>query len=209
MIDRIVIGYDLERYPFPGLVREHVGSDLTHLHERFSFERLERGTEQHTDLHKLLYEIGDEFFDSYRRFLVEVVKPLLGDAIVYQRIPNFRFQLPGNLAVRGFHRDREDGHQPAEINFWVPLTPIESSNAVWIESSEGAADFSPALVQPGQVLVFDGANLEHGNHLSTSSTTRVNFDFRVIRKPCYTASDERSMYRDIRFVIGDYYDVLD
>jgi ectoine hydroxylase-related dioxygenase (phytanoyl-CoA dioxygenase family) len=209
MIDRIILDYDLERYPFPRIVEEHVGSKLTHLHEEYSYERFARGTEQHTDLHKLLYAIGPSFREAYLEFLSDVVRPLLGDAIVYQRIPNFRFQLPGNIAVRNFHRDREDGHQPAEINFWVPLTPIEPSNAVWIESFEGGCDFSPALVQPGQVLVFDGANLEHGNHESRSATTRVNFDFRVIRRPCYVETDATSMYRGIRFKIGEYYDVIE
>ena len=32
----------------------------------------------------------------------------------------------------------------------------------------------------GQMLVFDGANLEHGNRINRSDETRVSFDFRVI-----------------------------
>jgi hypothetical protein len=208
MLDRVVVRYDLERFPFPAIVEKHVGHALPLLHETYSYDRLRRGTEQHTELHALLYEVGPVFHETYRRFLHEVVRPLLGDDLVFQRIPNFRFQLPGNVAVRGFHRDREDGHQAAEINCWVPLTPVDETSAVWMETWEGAGNHAPAVVQPGELLVFDGSNLEHGNQVNASATTRVSFDFRVARRSVFLDSPDRSMYRDVSFRVGDYFDVL-
>jgi hypothetical protein len=205
MLDHVIIDYDLERFPFPSIVAEHVGSPLDRLHEHHSYERLARGTEQHTPLHAVLYAIGPGFHELYRSFVEEVVAPAIGDDLLVQRIPNFRFQLPGNVAVRGFHRDRDDGHQEAEINCWVPLTPVEESSAVWIESIEGKGDHRPVLVQPGDMLVFDGANLEHGNVVHDGCSTRVSFDFRVVRRSLFEVSDRRSMYRSVRFDVGEYF----
>lgn len=208
MLDRVTVKYDLERYPFPRIVEKHVGSPLALLHEQYAYDRLSCETEQHTDLHAVLYDIGPEFFETYQQFLVGVVAPLVGGELIFQRIPNFRFQLPGNVAVRGFHRDRDDGHQAAEINCWVPLTSVDESSAVWMEGWEDAGYHQPALVQPGEFLLFDGANLEHGNKVSRSLTTRVSFDFRVARRAVFVDSAARSMYRSVSFRIGEYFDVL-
>ncbi|MGQ0825949.1 MAG: hypothetical protein ACT4OX_13135 [Actinomycetota bacterium] len=208
MLDRVIVRYDLERHPFPQMVRDHVGYDLARLHEQYEFDRLVRGTEQHTVLHKLLYSIGPEFGDMYRAFVADVVQPTIGGEIFYQRIPNFRFQLPNNVAVRGMHRDRDDGHQPAEINCWMPLTPVCESSSVWIERADGAGDHRPALAQPGEMLIFDGPNLEHGNVLHTGDSTRVSFDFRVVRQHAFVKSDKRSMYEQVRYAIGEYFDPL-
>lgn len=209
MLDRVVVAYDLQRYPFPTVVRDHLGLELATLHEHYHYDRLVRGTEQHTELHARLYALGAPFHELYRRFVREVVQPALGGELLVQIKPNFRFQLPGNVAVRGFHRDRDDGHQMAEINCWVPLTPVVPTTAVWIETYEGSGDHTSAPAQPGQLLLFDGANLEHGNLPNESPSTRVSFDFRVARAQAFVPSDARSMYRSVRFSIGEYFEPLE
>src|SRR5215472_9323904 len=179
MLPWVIIQYDLDEFPFPAIVARHVGSELSRLHERYQLERLAYGTEQQT--------------------------PLIGDDVIYQMRPNFRVQLPGNIAVRGFHRDRDDNHLKTEINCWLPLTPVSDTTAVWIESWEGAGDHRPAVVQPGELLVFDGSNLEHGNRESTSATTRVSFDFRVVPGSVFQPSNARSVYLGVRFQLGEYF----
>ncbi|MCY9555869.1 hypothetical protein M5W98_30185, partial [Paenibacillus apiarius] len=165
---------------FRQVVTEHLGFPPEQGDRHSSAPLLGRGTEQHTDMHKALYEISDSFREVHRSFVREFVLPLIGEPVVYQRIPNFRVQFPGNLGVRGMHRDREDGHDVNGLNFWLPLTPLEESNALWMEIAEGAGEHRCVPCQPGQVLVFDGANWEHGNRISTASTTRVSTDFRVV-----------------------------
>ncbi len=208
MLTNVLLPYDTEKFGFYGLVRDHLGFEPSKLHEHYSFDRLRRGTEQHTEAHKRLYAIDDSFRVLYRQFVGEVIRPFLGESIVFQAIPNFRVQLPDNVSVRGFHRDRDDAHPVTEINFWVPLTPVEESNAVWMETAEGAEDYRPLLAQPGQVLVFDGANLSHGNQVSSADLTRVSFDFRVILKRLFVPSEDRSMYKGIKFDVGEYYEEL-
>ena len=62
----------------------------------------------------------------YHEFVRGVVAPLLGchpDDVYYQRTPTLRIVVPSAAAVGHKHCDYEYYHQPAEINFWIPLTP--------------------------------------------------------------------------------------
>ena len=50
------------------------------------------------------------------------------------------------------HRDCDySQHEPAEINFWVPLTDVWGANSLQLESVPGAGDFHAATLGPGQV----------------------------------------------------------
>lgn len=205
------IDYDLGAYPFPEIIRSWLGVDrLEDIHEGVDYEVFTRETDQSTDFHRRLYEIGEDFYEVYRRFLRDVARPFVGDELIYQRIPSFRIHLPGNLAVGEFHRDRDYSHGEGEINLWLPVTRAWDTNSVWIESSEGAEDYKPHTVEVGQVLVFDGVNLAHGNKLNETGKTRVSFDFRVIPKSQYRPRhDAQSVNTGVRFEIGGYFEELD
>jgi hypothetical protein len=207
VLSKVIIPYDTERYPFARLVAEHLGvADLSLLHNQYSYALLTRETDQMTPLHRRLYDIGEAFYDMYRMFVFQEVRKLLGENVIYQRKPSFRFQLPGNIAVGKFHRDRDNFHDTTEINLWVPLTPITPDTAVWVESREGARDFRPCLLNYGEVLVFDGANLEHGNQINHSGRTRLSFDFRVVPEALFRDSDKQSVNTKMRFALGDYFE---
>ena len=75
---------------------------------------------------------------------------------------------------------RDYGHNPKEINFFVPQTPAFETNTLWIESEEGKEDFEPVTLKPGEFLRFDGANLMHGAKENHTGKTRVSFDFRIM-----------------------------
>ncbi|WP_433662254.1 hypothetical protein ACQPW1_08915 [Nocardia sp. CA-128927] len=190
-------------------MRSHLGVDtLEDLHKYHDVPRLTSENEQATDLHRLLYKIGREFYDVYARFVAEWVRPLFGEDVVYQSKPNFRFQVPGDVAVAKWHRDSESGHHPSETNIWVPLTTVNDRNCVWLESSKGARDFQPAVVSVGSALIFKASSLEHGNVPNTSGRTRVSFEFRVIRASEYQDRDEVSVNLGKRFAVGDYFEQL-
>jgi len=209
VLSRLIVRYDHERYPFGPIVAEHLGiPDLSMLHETYSYSLFTRTHDQNTDLHRKLYSIGERFFQTYRLFLHEQVRHMVGDDIVFQKIPNFRFQLPSNVGVGAFHRDRDNNHSPNEINFWVPLTPVTRTTAVWLESAEGRRDYSPCLLQYGEMLVFDGANLEHGNKLNQSGRTRVSFDFRVVPAGIYEDNVAETVVMKQRLVVGEYFEHL-
>jgi ectoine hydroxylase-related dioxygenase (phytanoyl-CoA dioxygenase family) len=133
---------------------------------------------------------------------------MMDDNLIYQRVPTFRVQLPNNLSVGEFHRDRDYGHDPSEINIWLPLTQARDSSTVWIESFEGCEDYKPYNLDNGQFLLFDGANLKHGNQINRTGFTRVSFDFRIIPASRYKPNDRLSINTKKRMVIGDYFEKL-
>jgi hypothetical protein len=199
--------YDLRTYPFVQLVRDHLNvADLSQLHETYPTPALNVETEQSTPLHRRLYDIGDEFADLYRKFVADWVRPLIGDEIIFQTFPNFRFRMPKSLAVCNWHRDIDNGHHESEINFWVPLTMVTEANCVWFELHDGQERPAPASL--GEVLIFDGANKRHGNKPNHSNMTRVSFEFRVIPEERYQPRDEKSPVMGKQFIVGDYFDRL-
>tara|TARA_B100000795_G_C22370687_1_gene275968 strand:+ start:9 stop:392 length:384 start_codon:yes stop_codon:yes gene_type:complete len=118
---------------------------------------------------------------------------------------------PNNLAVGGFHRDREYNHPLEEINIWVPITSAVKTNTIWLESSFDKKDYRPANLKYGQFLIFD-SGLKHGNKLNIESKTRLSFDFRVIPlskwKPAKKDKVHKSLSRNLKFSLGDYYDLV-
>jgi hypothetical protein len=201
------LSYDTETYPFSTLVGRHLAvDDLSQLHAWFDVPALSCETQQHTDLHRRLYDIGSEFDDHYRAFVKKCVIPWIGEDVAFQATPNFRFQMPGSKAVNDWHTDRDHGHGHEEINFWVPLTTVTEHNCVWIEPGDGLAPV-PMPCELGEVLIFDGAGRRHGNKVNASVRTRVSFEFRVIPMSRYVdRPDDKSTVMGKRFVLGDYFD---
>ena len=65
-----------------------------------------------------------EVFGPPRRFVAEVVAPAVGDpaGVVFQCPPTLRVVLPSARPTGKPHRDADYvGHEPPEINFWVPV----------------------------------------------------------------------------------------
>jgi ectoine hydroxylase-related dioxygenase (phytanoyl-CoA dioxygenase family) len=206
-----VIKYDEARFPWAANFCRLFG-DLSQLHRERDYPLMTRETDQQTVYHKMFYDLArmPEFTKMYRDFVEAVVEHNLGPiehGDVYQTIPTFRVQLPSNVAVGEFHKDSDYGHDPHEVNIWVPLTPVFKESAVWIEDPDGVS-YKPWPVQPGQALVFDGANTPHGNVPNRSGFTRVSFDFRILSYMFYQESERRSINSKMKFVIGEYWSEL-
>lgn len=203
-----IFEYDEARFPFQRLVREHLNVyDLSRLHELIEATAVfDRQHDQSTWAHRRFYEIGGGFHETYRSFIRDFVAPLFGEPVVFQKMPTFRVHLPGNVAVGEFHRDSDYNHSPAAVNLWIPLTETWGNNSVWIEQDDEMT--APALV-PGQVLVFDGVGLYHGNKVNDTDRTRVSFDVRVVPQSTFVASEKRSVNTAVKMDIGGYYEKLD
>jgi len=201
--------YDPQRYPFAVPMQAALGIDrLDELHQGSEYPLLSRHEDQSTQFHAALYDLGPDFYDIYIRFLTEVVQPFIGEDIIYQRVPTFRVHLPGNVAVGEFHRDSDYAHGPGEINFWLPVTRAWATNTVWIESEEGAEDFEPHECEIGEVLIFDGVRLKHGNRVNATGKTRVSFDFRIVPRSRFRPSENVSINTNLKFDLGGYFDAL-
>ncbi|OLQ08024.1 Streptomycin biosynthesis protein StrG [Symbiodinium microadriaticum] len=102
------------------------------------------------------------------------------DAIYrYQEFPCLRVVRPGEFSI-GPHCDTAYGHSIGNLNFHVPLTPVLSANALFVESRPGAEDWHPLTAKhPGHGFMFDGARCIHFTLENTTDTTRVSLDFRI------------------------------
>lgn len=85
----------------------------------------------------------------YQSFLREVVQPLFGCKIAYQKTMTIRFYFPNQDLTEGrkwhnyYHTDIMLGHPPQEVNIWFPLTRVQGSAGMLISSG----DESRALYQ--------------------------------------------------------------
>lgn len=215
----IVYDYDTEEFPFASEIevrfkRKFGGFSLTELHRCRDYSLRVRENDWKTEYHTYFYQLAREawFRGLYRNLMIKVVMPQfsLEKWIAFQAIPTFRVQLPDNKAVGEFHRDIDYNHPKTEQNFWLPLTEARESSMIWVESEYNKGDYAPAvpLMQPGQILQFDGARLRHGNMLNKTGKTRVSFDFRIVPASSYEASERKTLNSGMQFVLGDYYERL-
>lgn len=139
--------------------------------------------DQSSEYHRKYYKnVTDEFLEVYDKLASEIGEKIFPDSkVAYQRKPTFRVHLKNNLAVGEFHKDKSYSHSTNEKNVFLPLTPAYGNNTIWVESEEDKGDYTPMNCDCGQYVVWDGANLTHGNKLNNTTGTRVSIDFRFIK----------------------------
>ena len=204
------INYDIQKYQFKEIISEILetnGKALDYLHKIQNYDLLTREKDQSTIWHKRYYEkFNTDFLPTYLELVKELKEQFGYNEIIYQTIPTFRVQLAkGNLAVGEWHRDRTYNHGSSEVNFWMPFVDTNEYNTIWIESKEGKQDFKPYTVKYGEILVFDGANLFHGNKPNKSNKTRVSIDFRLVDLNKFIPNKEGSINMNTKFDIGGYF----
>jgi hypothetical protein len=184
-----ILTFDLASYDFPAEIRTLLGvRDLSALRAGGSFDpeaALYRNMQEAEPYRRLMQALSDReraarLADLYRRFVAERIAPEHEGPLLYQARPTFRMLFPEMSGESRFHRDRDYGHQAAEINYSVALTPCFGTNAIWIESREGLEDYQPIELEPGEMVEFDGATLKHGALRNATEVCRVSFDFRVL-----------------------------
>lgn len=204
---KTVVDYDCVRFPFAAVVGSILGVDcLARLGDGADYELLTRERDQQTAFHDRFYASLDAFLPLYKRFLAEHVRPMFKEDIIFQRVPTFRVHLPNNVAVGSYHVDSDFGHGMSEINFWLPFTDAMDTNSIWVESAPGLGDYQPVAVRYGQILLFSGVHLRHGNRPNTTGHTRVSVDFRVIQRSAYEPREVATVNSGMRFAIGGYFD---
>lgn len=212
------IKYNTKKYNFREQIQKYYNVGLESFHLVEDYELRTRETDQQTIFHKTFYDSWDkdsELQRIYDEFMLKVVKPLFNnDEIVYQAKPSYRVQLVNNLGVGEFHKDskyREDKEWVKKIkerNFYLPLTDAKDTSTIWVESEPDKGDYSPMNSKYGDLVMWDGANLTHGNKQNKTKSTRVSIDFRVMSKNNYIDTNAVSINTKIPFKIGGYYKTI-
>jgi ectoine hydroxylase-related dioxygenase (phytanoyl-CoA dioxygenase family) len=205
------VTYSIEKYPFKDKLQQVFKvEELSAIND--SVEVFKRENDQSTEYHKKYYEWArtEEFAVLYEAFVVNVVKPLYNESIVYQAIPTFRVAYPNNIAVGEWHkdkwyRDQEWAEDVREDNFYLPFTDAFDTNTIWVESEENKGDYAPINCNYGELVQWDGSNLTHGNKVNETGKARVSIDFRVMKYSNYKPSEHGSINTKTKFQIGGYY----
>jgi hypothetical protein len=210
------ISYNTEKYQFRKIISQMLEIwegdtiPLEDLHTLESYELLTREKDQSTIWHKRYYDKFKKDFEStYLKLIEELKEKFDYDKIIYQQIPTFRVQLAnGNVAVGEWHKDKSFNHGVTEVNFWMPFVNTNEHNTIWLESKEDLGDYKPYNVNYGEILVFDGANLRHGNQNNHSYQTRVSIDFRLVEPSKFISNEEGSINTKTKFNLGGYFNIL-
>lgn len=137
----------------------------------------------------VLYEFAREYrqfqavFDEFvQSVCCPFVASLGGDfdgEVYYQSFPCIRVVRPGDFSI-GPHGDVAYGHHPCSINFYIPLTQIEGSASLFLESQPGSEDWHPIEANYGMIKHFAGGICAHWTPENHTDFTRVSLDFRII-----------------------------
>ena len=234
-----VLHYDPRRFDFCGLVGDTLaaaglidrvalaarGDRLEYLHELVAAEHQAMDSSQQSEAARALYEMPAQFGRLYEQLLAEVVVPQLGlGPAHFQRTPTFRVffpHAPGYPGETSYHSDIMIGHNPREVNVFVPLVRCaETRSLLFAELPESLEllreydyDFArfgrdtqedaalmarcqrmcqPLRVDVGDVVVFDSRCL-HAGPANQTDLTRVTFDARVL--PVADHRPQRNVYR--------------
>jgi ectoine hydroxylase-related dioxygenase (phytanoyl-CoA dioxygenase family) len=210
------ISYDTKKYDFRKIVSEMLEVwegdtiPLEDLHTLEHYELLVREKDQSTIWHKRYYQkYKEQFLPTYLELVKELKERFGYDEIIYQAIPTFRVQLAeGNLGVGEWHKDSTYNHGTSEVNFWMPFVNTNEQNTIWMESKEDKGDYRPYKVNYGEILVFSGANLYHGNKNNNSNETRVSVDFRLVEPNKFIPNEAGSINMKTKFDVGGYFEKI-
>lgn len=200
---------------------------LEHLHELVAAEHQVMDGSQQSAAARALYEMPQGFAELYERLLAEVVVPQLGLGPAHvQRTPTFRVffpHAPGYPGPTSYHTDLQIGHNPREVNVFVPLVPCEGTRSLLFADLPASLDLlrahgwdlgafaqaartdaaciarleqvcRPLQVDLGDVVVFDSRCVHAGPHNRTE-LTRVTFDVRLL--PAADHAGQRNVYRGL------------
>jgi hypothetical protein len=212
---RIKKSYNTSNYKFRECISDLFKTeDLCKIHEteKCDFGILNIENDQGTSFHKTFYDKMRKgpFLDLYYRFVKSEILPQFNESILYQKIPTFRIQVPENLGVAEFHKDKEYSHSPHEVNIFLPFTDAIGNNTIWSETYEDLSDFSPMDTLYGEYFIWDGANLKHGNKINDTGKTRISIDFRVMPYSKYDESEiKETITMKTKIKIGDYFDLIE
>ena len=108
------------------------------------------------------------------------------DTMYYQAFPCLRIVRPDEFSI-GPHADVSYGHHPCNVNFYIPLTSIQGTSSLYLESNINQEDWHPIQGQAGDIVHFAGATNLHWTTENKTSKTRVSLDVRVISSIDYHA----------------------
>tara|TARA_R110000868_G_scaffold18531_8_gene81339 strand:+ start:2746 stop:3387 length:642 start_codon:yes stop_codon:yes gene_type:complete len=208
--------YNINDFKFSEIVQDIFNvTNLSKIHESIEHDKkmpTDASKDQKSSFHKIFYKTyedpSDKFLPTYKSFVKHLSAMHYPDKkIIFQRRPTFRVHAPNNLAVAAWHKDKLYNHSPDEINVFLPMTDAFDTNTLWVESTEDKGDYSPMNAKYGEYVIWDGANLNHGNKKNETKVSRVSCDFRIIFVENFNYIGT-SATQKVKMELGHYWEAL-
>lgn len=219
------IDYFKELYQSENLENLHLKSQ----DYKDNIDKLDEGvlTDCETDIHKKFYndiKSNNNFKKIYCNFIKYIHNYFFDkdEYLIYQSFPSIRMQFPKSKAIPP-HKDSDSlsNHPVEERNFLVPVTNMENTNTIFIESEPDKEDFKSIRLEVGDLFYFNGALCTHYNKKNEEGKLRISLDFRVITSNDYLKyinkwnpfnllkndRDTLKMRDPTKMIIGGYYQI--
>ena len=162
-------------------LEHHLGVPLHCLHHHFGpYPLFKLGSDSNTPLHKKLYQLHHHLKNLYQALCSRVINDLIGEPCYVQAIPCYRFGLPNNRWVGGFHHDSDFGHSGWELNAICAFTAAHNTAALQVEKEIGNGEFEPLQLKAGDVVMFDHIERLHGCVPNREDHSVASIDFRFV-----------------------------
>ena len=169
-----------EGIEFAAAVAGSIGVPLATLHEHVGpYPLFLPGSDNTTETHQRFYAQHAQHEPLYQALCRRVVD-VIGEPCFVQRVPTYRFGLPGNRWVGNYHRDSDFGHSGYELNAICALTVMEGSAALHVERDAGSHCFDPLELKVGELILFDHIDRLHGCPLNREGVSVASIDFRFV-----------------------------
>ena len=180
-----------------------------------------------TDLHEIFYKeikINDTFKIKYCNFVKDIYDYFFPQEkfMIFQSFPSIRIQYPESVTVPP-HKDSDflSNHPIGEKNFLIPITNMEKTNSIYIESEPDKKDFKSISLRQGEFFYFNGNTCTHYNESNKENKLRISLDFRIIQSLDYinyikNLDIKKTNPRDIQMkrkptlmIAGAYYQIFE
>ena len=185
--------------------------EYIHKFEDCNFGILSFDTDQSSSLHKKFYSQvrQSNLLNLYYNFIEEEILPKFTEDILYQKIPTFRVQVPDNISVAEFHKDKSYSHNPREVNVFLPITIAKDTSTIWVESQEDLGDYKPMNAEYGEYYIWNGSNFKHGNKINDTGMTRFSVDFRILPYKHYSEDNiKETVTTKTKLKLGNYFELM-
>lgn len=195
------------REAFCKAINHSLHTPLHNIHKNCNNDQGKKGNRlEKFNLVKNLLEtkIRHEFQQVYEDLVMNVILPNAYNAcgeseVYYQAFPCIRIVRPKEFSI-GIHADVNYGFNPANVNYYIPLTDLRGSSSLHVESSPGREDWHTLDYKYGDIYRFHGAMCSHFTTENMSDRTRLSLDFRVIPASLFKIIDDHYSTSDGYYV---------
>lgn len=188
------LNYDKKKFDFSSFFKNNLNiKNISHYLAKFSKDTIKKKIKDVKE--------DDIFIRTYKEFIKTEIQKLFKYEIVYQKLPNIRVLYPNDIeAVVPYHCDKWYNHSIDEINFWLPLHQVYSSESMQIVCLNKSLELEKKILKKkfsynkinkliskyakpvkcdyGKILKFSPLHL-HGNVINKTKFPRISIDFRV------------------------------